>query len=189
MAGLSPGSWLDVDDTMRVPAVAGGWLYAAGDVNHLALLTHMGKYQARVCGDAIAARAAGREPTVRDRSSKTCVPQVIFTIPEVAAVGLTAEQAEAGRPPRPHRRVRPRPGRGREAVRRRITGPRPDGRRRGPPDDPRPHPGRPRRRARLIHAATIAVAGEVPLDRLWHAVPSYPTISEIWLRLLETYGL
>ena len=54
--GLTPGSWLDVDDTMRVTAVDGGWLYAAGDVNHLALLTHMGKYQARVCGDAIAAR-------------------------------------------------------------------------------------------------------------------------------------
>jgi dihydrolipoamide dehydrogenase len=41
----------------------------------------------------------------------------------------------------------------------------------------------------LIHAATVAVVGEVPLDRLWHAVPSYPTVSEIWLRLLETYGL
>ena len=188
MAGLSPGSWLDVDDTMRVPAVAGGWLYAAGDVNHLALLTHMGKYQARVCGDAIAARAAGREPTVRDRSSKTCVPQVIFTIPEVAAVGLTAEQAEqAGR------RVRTVEydlglvagaklfadgftGRAQMVVdedRRTILGLTLAG------------PGV----GELIHAATIAVAGEVPLDRLWHAVPSYPTISEIWLRLLETYGL
>ena len=187
-AGLSPGSWLDVDDTMRVPAVAGGWLYAAGDVNRLALLTHMGKYQARVCGDAIAARAAGREPTVRDRSSKTCVPQVIFTIPEVAAVGLTAEQAEqAGH------RVRiveydlglvagaklfadGYTGRAQMVVdedRRTILGLTLAG------------PGV----GELIHAATIAVAGEVPLDRLWHAVPSYPTISEIWLRLLETYGL
>jgi dihydrolipoamide dehydrogenase len=93
--GLTPGSWLDVDDTMRVTAVDGGWLYASGDVNRLALLTHMGKYQGRICGDAIAARAKGREPEVRDRSSKTCVPQVIFTLPEVAAVGLTREQAEA----------------------------------------------------------------------------------------------
>jgi dihydrolipoamide dehydrogenase len=41
----------------------------------------------------------------------------------------------------------------------------------------------------MIHAATIAVAGQVPLDALWHAVPSYPTMSEVWLRLLETYGL
>ena len=43
--------------------------------------------------------------------------------------------------------------------------------------------------AELVHSATIAVVGEVPLDRLWHAVPSYPTISEVWLRLLEAYGL
>ena len=41
----------------------------------------------------------------------------------------------------------------------------------------------------MIHAATVAIAGEVPLDRLWHAVPSYPTMSEVWLRLLEAYGL
>jgi pyruvate/2-oxoglutarate dehydrogenase complex dihydrolipoamide dehydrogenase (E3) component len=186
--GLAPGSWLDVDDTMRVSGVDGGWLYAAGDVNHLALLTHMGKYQARVCGDAIAARAGGREPTVRDRSSKTCVPQVIFTIPEVAAVGLTAQEAEAA-----GRRVRvveyeigqvagaklfadEYRGHAQMVVdedRRTIVGMTLAGHGVG----------------ETIHAATIAVAGEVPLDRLWHAVPSYPTISEIWLRLLETYGL
>ena len=186
--GLAPGSWLDVDDTMRVAGVDGGWLYAAGDVNHLALLTHMGKYQARVCGDAIAARAGGGEPTVRDRSSKTCVPQVIFTIPEVAAVGLTAREAEAA-----GRRVRvveydighvagaklfadDYRGHAQMVVdedRRTIVGMTLAGHGVG----------------ETIHAATIAVAGEVPLDRLWHAVPSYPTISEIWLRLLETYGL
>ena len=40
----------------------------------------------------------------------------------------------------------------------------------------------------LLQAATIAVVGEVPLDRLWHAVPAYPTMNEVWLRLLETYG-
>ncbi|MBB2923089.1 NAD(P)/FAD-dependent oxidoreductase [Cellulomonas cellasea] len=43
--------------------------------------------------------------------------------------------------------------------------------------------------AELLHAATVAVVGEVPLDRLWHAVPAYPTVSEVWLRLLETAGL
>ena len=42
--------------------------------------------------------------------------------------------------------------------------------------------------AELIHAATIAIAAEVPIDRLWHAVPAFPTVSEVWLRLLETYG-
>jgi dihydrolipoamide dehydrogenase len=43
--------------------------------------------------------------------------------------------------------------------------------------------------AEMLHAATVAIVGEVPLDRLWHAVPAYPTRSEIWLRLLESYGL
>jgi dihydrolipoamide dehydrogenase len=173
---------------MRVPAVDGGWLYAAGDVNHLALLTHMGKYQARICGDAIAARAAGREPTVRDLSSKTCVPQVIFTIPEVAAVGLTAEQAEkAGR------RVRTVEYEIGDVAGARLFADGYQGRAQMVVDEDRrtivgltlAGPGV----GEIIHAASIAVAGEVPLDRLWHAVPSYPTISEIWLRLLETYGL
>jgi pyruvate/2-oxoglutarate dehydrogenase complex dihydrolipoamide dehydrogenase (E3) component len=186
--GLKPGSWLEVDDTLRVTGVDGGWLYAAGDVNRLALLTHMGKYQARVCGDAIAARAAGREPAVRDLASRSWVPQVVFTIPEVASVGLTAEQASAAG-------LRTRvveyaighvagaalyadgyTGRAQMVVdedRQVIVGLTLAGHGTG----------------EMIHAATIAVVGEVPLSRLWHAVPSYPTISEVWLRLLETYGL
>jgi pyruvate/2-oxoglutarate dehydrogenase complex dihydrolipoamide dehydrogenase (E3) component len=186
--GLAPGSWLEVDDTLRVRNVDGGWLYAAGDVNHLALLTHMGKYQGRICGDAIAARARGHEPAVTDRSSVTCVPQVVFTVPEVAAVGLSREQAEtAGRTVRVvdyeigdvagaslfadgytgHAQLVV------DEDRKTIVGMTLAG------------PGV----GELIHAATVAVAGEVPLDRLWHAVPSYPTMSEVWLRLLETYGM
>jgi dihydrolipoamide dehydrogenase len=43
--------------------------------------------------------------------------------------------------------------------------------------------------AELLHAASVAIAGEVTLDRLWHAVPSFPTLSEVWLHLLEAYGL
>jgi dihydrolipoamide dehydrogenase len=43
--------------------------------------------------------------------------------------------------------------------------------------------------AEMVHAATIAIAGEVPLERLWHAVPAFPTRSEIWLKLMEAYGL
>jgi len=186
--GLTPGSWLDVDDTLRVSAVDGGWLYAAGDVNHLALLTHMGKYQARVCGDAIAARAAGREPAVRDLASRSWVPQVVFTIPEVAAVGLTPQQASAA------------------GLRTRVVeyeignvagaslyADGYAGRAQLVVDEDREviagltlvGPGV----GEMIHAGTIAVAGQVPLRRLWHAVPSYPTISEVWLRLLEAYGL
>ena len=187
-AGLTPGSWLDVDDTMRVNAVDGGWLYAAGDVNHLALLTHMGKYQGRICGDAIAARAQGQEPAVRDRSSKTRVPQVIFTIPEVGAVGLTREQAESeGRTVR----VVDYPLGGVAGAKLFEDGY--TGHAQMIVDEETTTilgmtlagPGV----GEIIHSATIAVAGEVPLDKLWHAVPSYPTMSELWLRLLESYGL
>ncbi|RZU64448.1 dihydrolipoamide dehydrogenase [Microterricola gilva] len=102
--GLEPGSWLAVDDTMRVvvdgnSALAGGWLYAVGDVNHRALLTHQGKYQARAAGDVIAARANGTR--VDDgpwgahvaTADHAAVPLVAFTDPEVAAVGPTAAMA------------------------------------------------------------------------------------------------
>jgi pyruvate/2-oxoglutarate dehydrogenase complex dihydrolipoamide dehydrogenase (E3) component len=186
--GLEPGAWLPVDDSLRVTAVDGGWLYAAGDVNHLALLTHMGKYQARVCGDAIAARADGREPSVRDLASRQWVPQVVFTLPEVAAVGLTAEQArDAGC------RVRVVEYEIGNVAGARLFADDYQGHAQLVVDEDRQvvvgltlaGPGV----GEMIHAATIAVAGEVPLSRLWHAVPSYPTMSELWLRLLEEYGL
>jgi pyruvate/2-oxoglutarate dehydrogenase complex dihydrolipoamide dehydrogenase (E3) component len=194
--GLEPGSWLEVDDSLRVPAVAGSWLYAAGDVNHRALLTHMGKYQARVCGDAIVARAQGKlddsSPAPWSRHAATAdtvaVPQVIFTEPEVAAVGLTEQQARArgmsvravdyeiGRVTGASLYADGYTGQARmvvDTVRNVIVGVTLVG-----PSV-----------AELLHAATIAIVGAVPIDRLWHAVPSYPTISEIWLRLLETFGL
>jgi dihydrolipoamide dehydrogenase len=192
--GLEPGTWLDVDDTMLVTEVEGGWLYAAGDLNHRALLTHMGKYQARICGDVIAARAAGRpvDPAPWSFHAATanngCVPQVIFTDPEVGAVGLTMHQAasrglnvrsvdyEIGDVSGASLFADGYKGHARMVVdndRGVIVGMTLVGMAVG----------------EMIHAATIAVAGEVPLHRLWHAVPSYPTMSEIWLRLLETCGL
>jgi pyruvate/2-oxoglutarate dehydrogenase complex dihydrolipoamide dehydrogenase (E3) component len=184
-AGLRPGTWLDTDDTLMVQGVDGDWLYAAGDVNHRALLTHMGKYQARVCGDAIAARARGAEPQVRATAP---VPQVIFTLPEVASVGLTAAEAIAagyrtrvvdydlGSVAGASLFADDYSGRARMVVdedRRVLLGVTFAG------------PGT----GEMIHSATIAVAGAVPLDDLWQAVPSYPTMSEVWLRLLETYGM
>lgn len=83
--GLASGAWLEVDDGCRVTAVAGGWLYAAGDVNQRSLLTHMGKYQARICGDAIAAQpeesrlsqtrgARMRPPPTAGRCPGSCSP-------------------------------------------------------------------------------------------------------------------
>jgi pyruvate/2-oxoglutarate dehydrogenase complex dihydrolipoamide dehydrogenase (E3) component len=192
---LKPGDWLEVDDTCRVKSMAGGWLYAAGDVNHRALLTHIGKYQARACGDAIAARAKGQlngtpQPWTpfAATADHSAVPQVIFTDPEAAAVGLTEARArDAGL------RVRAveydlshisgakiladgYQGQAKIVVdedRRVIVGATLVGQDVG----------------ELIHAFTIALVGEVPLDRLWHAVPCFPTVSEMWLRLLESYGL
>jgi dihydrolipoamide dehydrogenase len=189
--GLEPGTWLTVDDSCRVEGT--DWLYAVGDVNHRALLTHQGKYQARISGAAIAARAAGAPLLETDRwgahaatADHAAVPQVVFTDPEAASVGLTLAEAE-----RAGHRVR--------AVDQDLaavagSGLYADGYR-----------GRARMIVdldretllgvtfvgpgigELLHSATIAVAGEVPVDRLWHAVPAYPTISEVWLRLLEAY--
>jgi pyruvate/2-oxoglutarate dehydrogenase complex dihydrolipoamide dehydrogenase (E3) component len=194
--GLQPGTWLDVDDSCRVTGVAAGWLYAAGDVTHRALLTHMGKYQARVCGDVIAARARGDAVTVEGRpwsrfaatAERAAVPQVLFTNPEVASVGQTEAQArraglavktaeyDLGNVAGASLYADGYAGHAKLVVddrRRVVVGATFLG----------PNVGE------LLHAATIAVVGETPLERLWLAVPAYPTISEIWLRLLETYGL
>ena len=213
--GLEPGKALTVDDALQVTGVDGGWLFAVGDVSGRTATTHQGKYDARVVGDVIAARfdprsSAADSPdgaTAGDRSldadderaaapwsryrataDVAAVPQVVFTRPEVAWVGLTEEAARkqgldvrvvgydlenvagatvfaedyAG-----HAQIVVDDARG-VIVGATFVGP---------------------EVAELLHAATIAVVGEVPLDRLWHAVPSYPTVSEVWLRLLETAGL
>ncbi|MFG2639677.1 dihydrolipoyl dehydrogenase family protein [Streptomyces sp. NPDC048370] len=189
--GLEPGSWLPVDDTLRVEG--SDWLYAVGDVNHRALMTHQGKYQARIAGAAIAARASGASLGESERwaahtatADHTAVPQVVFTDPEAASVGLSLAEAE-----RAGHRVR--------AVDLDLTsvagaGLYADGYRghaRMVVDLDREivlgvtfvGPGI----GELVHSATVAVVGEVPIARLWHAVPSYPTLSEAWLRLLEAY--
>ncbi len=97
--GLEPGSWLTVDDSCRVEGT--DWLYAVGDVNHRALLTHQGKYQARIAGAAITARARRTPPLDTApwgphaaTADHRAVPQVVFTDPEAASVGLTLAEAE-----------------------------------------------------------------------------------------------
>jgi dihydrolipoamide dehydrogenase len=176
---------------MLVRGVEGGWLYAAGDDTGRALLTHQGKNQARACGQVIAARAhdadAGTPPAwsrFAATADDAAVPQVVFTDPQVGGVGLTELRAR-------ERGLRVWTAEDdlasvagaalssddytgwakivADADRRIILGATFVG-----PDV-----------ADLLHSATIAVVGEVPLDRLWHAVPSYPTVSEVWLRLLE----
>jgi pyruvate/2-oxoglutarate dehydrogenase complex dihydrolipoamide dehydrogenase (E3) component len=172
--------WLEVDDQLRVNG--SDWLYAIGDVNGRSLLTHMGKYQARIAADHI----LGKQ--VAATADKHGSPRVTFTDPHVAAVGhtlATAEQAglEARAVDAPTSGTagasfhgRNMPGTSRIVVdeeRRVIVGATFVG-----PET-----------ADFLHAATIAVVGQVPLDRLWHAVPCFPTRSEIWLKLMESYGL
>jgi pyruvate/2-oxoglutarate dehydrogenase complex dihydrolipoamide dehydrogenase (E3) component len=191
--GLQPGSWLDVDDTLAVQGVEGDWLYACGDVNHRVLLTHQGKYQARACGDGIAARAKGHfDPKPWGKYVATAdhraVPSVIFTDPEVGSVGLTEAQAKAA-----GLNVRAVDYKMGDVSGAHLYADNYNGQARMVVDEDRhvvvgatfvgPDAGE------LVHAATIAIVGEVPLERLWHAVPTYPTISEIWLRLLEAYGM
>ena len=195
--GLDAEGALAVDDAGRVETVGGGWLYAAGDVTGRTATTHQGKYDARVTGDVIAQSFGGQSERVegaeawspfRATADHVAVPQVVFTRPEVASVGLTEAAAAASG-------IRTRTVQvalgsvagasvsadGYEGtamivvdlerevvVGATFVGP---------------------EVAELLHAATIAVVGEVPLRRLWHAVPAYPTVSEVWLRLLEAYGL
>jgi pyruvate/2-oxoglutarate dehydrogenase complex dihydrolipoamide dehydrogenase (E3) component len=178
--GLEPGRPIEVDDTLRVPGHE--WLYVIGDANGRALLTHMGKYQGRIAAD----RILGRDVPLR--SDGALSPRVTFTDPQVAAVGHTLASAqEAGIDARAVDVPtagnaggsfvgRGAPGTARIVVdeeRRVIVGATFTG-----PEI-----------AEALHAATIAVIGEVSLDDLWHAVPCFPTRSELWLKLLEEYGL
>ncbi|WP_431941806.1 dihydrolipoyl dehydrogenase family protein [Nocardia grenadensis] len=190
--GLAPGSWLDVDTTCLVRGVDGEWLYALGDVNHRALLTHQGKYQARTAGDAIGARAAdlplddapwGDHATTADQHA---VPQVFFTDPEAAAVGLTAQQAT-----RAGHRIKTIDIDFDAAQGANLYADNYRGHARMVVDLDREivlgmtfvGPGV----SELLHSATVAVAGQVPLARLRHAIACFPTVSEVWLFLLNAY--
>ena len=187
-AAAANHGFVKVDKHFGVEGVDGDWLYAIGDLNGKALLTHMGKYQARICGAVIAARAQGRPvdvPWTTDTGDDV-VPQVTFTDPEVASVGMTEKQATdsgltvkgveydlswlAGTSLQRENYQ----GRAKIVVdedTHTLVGATFVG-----PDI-----------SDLLHAATVAIVGKVTLEQLWHAVPSYPTVSEIWLRLLETY--
>lgn len=181
--GVEPGrgGFVEVDDHLRVlvDGEPSTWLYAVGDANGRSLLTHQGKYQARLVGDRLA--GVDTDPAWADERA---TPRVVFTDPQLAAVGLTEEQArDAGIDVR---------------VVSHDTGWTAGGALFGKDS------GGPatlvidqQRRvvvgatfvgaavADLLHSATVAIVGEVPLERLWHAVPAFPTVSEVWLRLLE----
>jgi pyruvate/2-oxoglutarate dehydrogenase complex dihydrolipoamide dehydrogenase (E3) component len=180
--------FVPVDDHLNVVGFEGGWLYAIGDLCGRALLTHMGKYQGRIAGAVIAARAEGRPlegSRYRDVADHDQVPAVVFTAPQVAAVGLTEAAARdkgidvevleydlgavAGA-------VLLRDGyRGHAKLVVDRANDMPVGATFVGADV-----------AELLHSATTAVVGRITLDTLWHVVPSYPTVSEVWLRLLES---
>ena len=193
--GLKPQQWLDVDDTCLVQGLDDNdWLYAIGDINHRDLLTHMGKYQGRASAKAILARARG---TVIDdhsewslsvaRADHDMTPQVLFTDPQAASVGLTEKDAkrlglntysvdsEMGIVVGAQLHTDGYVGHARVVVDEdkhiivgaTFIGP---------------------QVSELLHSATIAVVGQVPIDRLWHAVPCFPTVSEVWIYLLENYS-
>ncbi len=176
--GLERGGPITVEDTMQVPGR--DWLYVVGDANGRVLLTHMGKYQARIAADHI----LGKEVSLL--SDGRLSPRVIFTEPQIAAVGYTLAGALAA-------------GLNAGAV------DQPVGANAGGSFIGRGAPGAARlvidldrelivgatftgvEVAESLQAATIAVIGEVPIARLAHAVPCFPTRSEVWLRLLEAY--
>ncbi len=178
--GVEPGDggYLETDDRLRV----GGreWLYAVGDVNGRALFTHTGKYQAWVAAENM----LGRE--VRAEAEGIGSPRVTFTDPQVAAAGKTLSQA-------------------REAGIDAIAIDVPTDGSAGASFQGKDTGGTSRivvdraagtivgatftgfETADFLHAATIAIVGEVPLSRLRHAVVAYPTRSELWLKLIEKW--
>lgn len=177
--GLEPGRYIEVDDTLRVPGQ--DWLYAVGDVNGRSLLTHSGKYQARLAADHI----LGAE--VEAAHDGPGAPRVIFTDPQVAAVGHTLAGArDAGirhavaiDVPTAANAGASFHGRGAAGTSRFVVNP---GRQVlvgatfvGPEV------------ADMLQAATIAIVGEVPLATLAHAIAPFPTRSELWLKFLEAY--
>jgi pyruvate/2-oxoglutarate dehydrogenase complex dihydrolipoamide dehydrogenase (E3) component len=174
--GLEPGKAIHVDAHNRVPGH--DWLYAIGDINGKALFTHMGKYQARISADHV----LGHDHVLSHGADGPLSPRVIFTEPQVAAVGHTSETAQEA-------------GIIFDVVETSTSG------NAGGSFYGRNAPGTTRwivdRERRIVvgctitgaevadflHAATIAIVGEVPVERLRHAVPSFPTRSEIWLKL------
>jgi dihydrolipoamide dehydrogenase len=177
--GLQAGEHLEVDDAMRVHGHP--WLFAIGDVNGRSLLTHMGKYQARVASLAIDGVQSARATTDGPGS-----PRVVFTDPQVAAVGMTEAAARAAGLAV---RTVSFPSAGTAGAS--FVGRSADGLCKLVVDETLDvivgatfvgfEIGE------WLHAATIAIVGEVPIARLWDCVPSFPTRSEAWLRLLEAY--
>ncbi|MCJ1330627.1 Dihydrolipoyl dehydrogenase [Thelotrema lepadinum] len=189
------GRPVEVDESLRVKGIPGDWLYSIGDVNGRSPLTHMCKYQGRVAGTAIVRSAQGHSVPANAPWAATsatadhhAIPQVVFTQPALASVGLTQAMAE-----KHNRRVRviKTPavtvgallhgdnfgegwaqwvvdGESEKLLGMTVVG---------------------QDVTELIYPATVAIAGGLRLEQLAHAVPCFPTMSEVYLNLLEAAGL
>jgi pyruvate/2-oxoglutarate dehydrogenase complex dihydrolipoamide dehydrogenase (E3) component len=180
--GLPADRPVEVDARMQVDGHP--WLYAIGDVNGRALFTHMGKYQGRIAADHI----TGTDTALSHGADGPLSPRVIFTEPQVAAVGHTTDTAAHAGLQVEVVETETSGNAGGSFYGRNATG------------TARLLIDRERRVVvgatitgaevgEMLHAATIAIVGEVPLERLRHAVPCFPTRSEIWLALLEQAGV
>ena len=178
--GLTPGKYVDTDATLQVPDIP--WLYAIGDTNGRALLTHMGKYHARLAADNI----AGGDERIEIDGGRS--PRIVFTDPQVAAVGHTLESAQ-----KEGLNVRAVDVSTSGTAGASFYGRNAEGTSRFVVDEDRQvlagvtFVGA--EVADFLQAATVAVVGEVPLAKLAHAVPPFPARSELWLYFLEEYGL
>lgn len=187
------GRFLPVDEHLRVRGVNGKWLYAAGDLNGRALMTHISKYHAAVAANAILADSRGEAEDNSEYSATSAtadhhaVPQVIFTDPIVAQVGFTRTAAEAqGMIVRQITTTMAAPGYNVHS------------------DQPADSWAQwlvneqdcligatfvGSDAAELLHASTVAVVARVPLNLLMHAIPSFPTLSWVYYNLMDAAGL
>ena len=193
----TPGeeSWIRVDDSMCAPSVAGQWLYAVGDVNGRAMLTHVAKYQAKLAASSIIARCRGTyqsevSSSVWDKLTAKpvglAIAQSVFTDPQVAASGLTPEAATAR-------------GINTRVVSVRMSGPgtmlHADGYAGWAQwviDDGGRLVGATfvgRDAVDLLQASTMAIVGRMTVEQIWHVTPPFPTMSEVYTDLSEAAEL
>lgn len=188
------GRFLDVDESLCVKTKSGRWLYAGGDINGRAPLTHSAKYHGAIMANAIILESKGEnKATAADWSNSTatadkeCVPQVIFTDPVIASVGFTRKSASAK-------------GLKFREVTAGLAGPGYSVLSDKPAkdwaqwllDDEERLIGATfvgTEAAELLHASTVAVVGGVKLPRLMHAIPSFPTLSWVYYNLMDAAGV
>ncbi|HEV2924190.1 MAG TPA: NAD(P)/FAD-dependent oxidoreductase [Solirubrobacteraceae bacterium] len=172
--GIEPSArGVEVDERCR--AADGVW--AIGDVTGVMQFTHVGMYQGRIAAQDIAGEDV--------RASYHAIPRVVFSDPEIAAVGMTAAQAREKGIELASSRIRLR-----EAITRPWTY----------EQDPRGELGLLADRQRQvlvgawavaplagewIHQAALAIKTEVPLAVLRDTVAQFPTFSEAYLKGVE----